>query len=81
MLQHRLFAGTYGGGIYASNDNGLNWTLIGSTANGLGDPYVTALSLGVDGVTLFAGTDGGGVYRSTNGGASWAASSDEVPPT
>jgi ligand-binding sensor domain-containing protein len=78
---NRIFAGTYGNGVYVSSDNGVSWTLTGSNSNGLGNSFVTALTVGADGVTLFAGTDGRGIYRSTDGGASWMEVNNDLPPT
>jgi hypothetical protein len=48
-----LFAGTYGGGVFLSTNNGASWTAVNS---GLTTPYVSALA--VLGKNLFAGTDG-----------------------
>ncbi|OGU74600.1 MAG: hypothetical protein A3H45_10575 [Ignavibacteria bacterium RIFCSPLOWO2_02_FULL_55_14] len=51
-----LFAGTYGGGVFLSTNNGTSWT---AASTGLTD--VSALA--VSGTNLFAGTRGGGVWR------------------
>jgi uncharacterized protein (TIGR03437 family) len=65
-----LFAGTSGGGVYRSSDNGQNWMPVN---NGLTNTIVEALA--VSGTTLFAGTanqsDDGGIFRSTDNGQSW----------
>ena len=68
-------AGTDGGGVFASTNNGGNWTPVN---NGLGNPYVLALT--VSGNALYAGTDGGGVYRSLNNGQNWTALNNGLPP-
>ncbi|MBK6913405.1 MAG: T9SS type A sorting domain-containing protein [Ignavibacteriales bacterium] len=61
-----LFAGTYGGGVFRSTNNGTSWTEVNS---GLTDTEVYALA--VSGTNLFAGTLFGGVFLSTNNGTSW----------
>ena len=61
-----LFAGTYGGGVFLSTNNGTSWTEVN---NGLTNTLVQALA--VSGTNLFAGTYGGGVFLSTNNGTSW----------
>jgi hypothetical protein len=60
-----LFAGTRGGGVFLSTNNGTSWT---QKNNGLNNNRV--LSLAVSGTNLFAGTDSG-AYLSTNNGTSW----------
>ena len=61
-----IFAGTYGGGIYRSIDNGLTWDSVNA---GLKNKYIKSLT--VNGQNLFAGSDGGGVFKSINNGAKW----------
>ena len=69
-----VFAGTNGGGIFYSSDNGTNWTQIN---NGLTMLYVYAL-IEHDSY-IFAGTyhegtlNGGGVFRSDDNGQNWIA--------
>ena len=53
-----LFAGTSGGGVFRSTDNGASWT---AASTGLTSTTVRALA--VSGTSLFAGTGGGGVWR------------------
>ena len=63
-----IFAGSYGGGVFLSTDNGESWNPVN---NGL-DLNVT--SLAVSGSNIFAGTLSGatgGVYLSTDNGNSW----------
>ena len=62
-----IFAGTDGGGVYLSNNNGTSWTSVNS---GLTNNYV--YSFAISGTNLFAGTVGG-VFLSTNNGSSWTA--------
>ena len=50
-----IFAGTYGGGIFISANNGTSWTAVNT---GLSSIFV--YDLAVSGTNLFAGTEGGG---------------------
>jgi len=61
-----LFAGTVGGGVYLSTNNGTSWAAVNN-----GFPSSDVMALAVSGTNLFAGTDDGGVYLSTNNGTSW----------
>jgi photosystem II stability/assembly factor-like uncharacterized protein len=61
-----VFAGTYGGGVFMTTNNGTNWTAVNF---GLTNLLVNALiSVGTD---LYAGTYTGGVFKSANNGANW----------
>ena len=62
-----LFAGTNGGGIFLSENDGVSWTAVDSGLTGL-SRYVN--SFAVIGSDLFAGTRTG-VFLSTNDGTSW----------
>jgi len=59
-----LFAGTYGGGVYRSTNNGLNWAVTGLTST-------IVIAFVVRGTNLFAGTFADGVYLSTDDGTIW----------
>ncbi len=61
-----IYAGTDGGGVIHSTDNGMNWTTVN---NGLTDLTVQALYISNN--NLFAGTYNGGIFLSTNNGSSW----------
>jgi hypothetical protein len=61
-----LFAGTDGGGVFLSTDNGTNWTAVNTGLTDLG-----VLKLASSGTNLFAGT-WGGVYLSTDNGTNWS---------
>ena len=54
-----LFAGTYGGNVFLSTNNGTSWN---SKSSGL--PGLRVNAIAVSGTNIFAGT--GGVYLSTN---------------
>jgi hypothetical protein len=55
-----LYAGTLGGGVYLSTNNGTSWTAVDS---GLTDLHVTGLALG--GTYLYAATSSSGVFQSS----------------
>jgi hypothetical protein len=62
-----VFAGTYGGGVFMTANNGSTWTQVSA---GLTDLRVFAIAF--SGTTIFAGTESG-VFRSTDNGTTWAA--------
>ena len=63
-----LFAGTEGGGVYLSTDDGTSWQ---AANNGLGGS-VAVRSIVISGLNVLAMTEGG-IYYSTNSGSSWQA--------
>ncbi len=63
-----LFAGSYGGGVYRTTDDGVSWMAMD---NQLSDKNV--ISFGVGGGVLYAGTDNG-IFRSIDSGATWMLS-------
>src|SRR5947208_3368637 len=67
-----LFAGTTGGGVFLSTDNGTSWT---SANNNLPTSGLYVNAFAVSGTNLFAGTLLGDVFRSTDNGTSWMAAS------
>jgi photosystem II stability/assembly factor-like uncharacterized protein len=62
-----IFAGSDGGGVFVSGNNGITWSPINT---GLANLHVHALI--ASDLNLLAGTSGG-VYVSSNGGALWFA--------
>ena len=71
-----LFAGTQGGGVFLSTDDGTSWTAVNS---GLTNTTVRAFA--VSGTNLFAGTAGGGVFLSTDNGTNWTAANSGLTGT
>jgi photosystem II stability/assembly factor-like uncharacterized protein len=63
-----FFAGTEGGGVFLSTDNGEGW---GEVNSGLSDTYVSFPA--VSGLNLFAITEGGSTFLSANNGKNWEA--------
>lgn len=70
-----IFAGTFGGGVFKTTDNGVVWN---STNIGLTNTDVQALAVTNSGDTVLAGTYNGGVFLSINGGATWASISSNL---
>jgi hypothetical protein len=67
-----LFAGTLGGGVFRSTNNGTIWTEVNS---GLPPgPARGVSSFAASGTNIFAGT-GAGVFLSTNSGTDWTSAS------
>lgn len=62
-----LYAGTWGFGIYKSQDDGMTWTEVN---NGLTNLAIHALAVDSYG-SVYAGTFGEGIFKSQNGGSSW----------
>ncbi|MGV8017399.1 MAG: T9SS type A sorting domain-containing protein [Ignavibacteria bacterium] len=60
-----LISGTYGNGVYITND-GINWQ---HSSNGMTNTQI--ISLEVCGINFFAGSETGGVYRSSDNGLNW----------
>ncbi len=70
--KHVVYAGSFGMGIFRSDDRGGAWT---SANEGLTDPFVLSLATAKDG-TVYAGTFRGGVFRSRDAGKTWKALND-----
>jgi len=64
-----IFAGTFGGGIYRSSDNGNHWTAINTGLSNIG--YLVTSFAFID-TNIFAGEYyGGGVFVSSDNGDDW----------
>lgn len=70
----RLFVGTYGEGIFRSDDSGRSWS---SANRGLGDGFIISLTSLPDG-SLFAGTIRAGLFKTTDGGESWVPAREGI---
>ncbi len=68
-----MYAGTFGGGVFRSADNGTAWI---PSNYGLTDLNVLAMVVEPENNHLYVGTLGGGVFRSDDSGATWHALSD-----
>ena len=65
-----VYAGTAGGGIFQSSDEGQSWT---ATNSGLTDSGVNVVAVAPSSPeTLYAGIVGSGVFKSTDGGQAWS---------
>jgi photosystem II stability/assembly factor-like uncharacterized protein len=62
-----LYAGSFGFGLFRSEDRGSTWIKSG---DGVNDPFILSLATAKDG-TLYAGTFREGVFRSTDQGKTW----------
>jgi hypothetical protein len=65
-----LFAGTGGGGVFLSTNNGAAWSRVDS---GLSTTNLFVNALAFSGTNIFAGIGSSGIFRSTNNGVSWVA--------
>jgi len=63
---NNIFAGTFGGGVFLSGDNGESWT---EKNSGLTSTRV--YSLATSGINIFTGNYGGGVFLTTDNGELW----------
>ncbi len=64
-----LYAGSFGLGMFRSEDRGKTWTKSGE---GVTDPFILSLVTAKDGM-VYVGTFRGGVFRTKDGGKSWQA--------
>ncbi len=68
----RVYAGTFGEGVFWSDDGGLAWTL----GTGTADRAVTSLVINpMDSTIVYAGTRLMGVFESSDSGVTWAQTS------
>lgn len=69
-LEDAIFAGTVGGGIFRSDDDGLTWRRTFGDERGLPDKARRVNHIIREQTALFAATDAG-IYRSLSNGLSW----------
>lgn len=67
----RITGQTVGGGIWRSTDQGNNWSLVGTTLNGLDTLNISSIIVKND--TIFAGAMPG-IFKSTDNGINWISS-------
>ncbi|MDF0644201.1 MAG: hypothetical protein P0111_09225 [Nitrospira sp.] len=67
-----LYAGSFGLGLFRSEDRGATWTKSGE---GISDPFILSLATSKDG-TVYAGTFRGGVFRTRDHGKTWQSVND-----
>jgi photosystem II stability/assembly factor-like uncharacterized protein len=71
----RVYAGTFGQGVYRSADRGATWEAVGGV---LGEAIVFCLAVRAeDPQVVYAGT-AAGLYRSRDGGRTWAAAGNAL---
>ncbi|MHB8337039.1 MAG: WD40/YVTN/BNR-like repeat-containing protein, partial [Ignavibacteriaceae bacterium] len=69
VIDSNIFAGSGGGGIFLSSNNGTNWTQINS---GLTNFVINALVVSPNGTNIFAGT-AKGIFLSKDNGTNWVS--------
>jgi photosystem II stability/assembly factor-like uncharacterized protein len=73
----KIYAGTFGGGVYRSLDNGSTWHTYNE---GFGNFTAQVIKFLVDGENLLAGTNGGGVYKTNiNSNSGWVEFNEGLP--
>jgi len=63
-----IFAGTFGGGIYRSQDEGANWERV---SNGITNPYISGITTDPNNDRTLYAASVYNIYKSTNGGDDW----------
>ena len=66
----RVFAGTHGDGVHASDDGGLTWQRKGQGLS-LGNIYAMSAVRSADGVRVYAGTEPAHLFVSRDSGETW----------
>ncbi|MGH2437718.1 MAG: WD40/YVTN/BNR-like repeat-containing protein [bacterium] len=65
----RVYAGTWGNGLWRSDDAGKSWDLVGA---GISHDEITAVAVSApERGVVYAGTEPSAVFRSENGGETW----------
>jgi len=66
----RIYSGTWGHGLWRSNDAGLSWDPVGA---GIAHEEITAVAVSpAERGVVYAGTEPSAVFRSENGGETWS---------
>jgi len=73
---NRIFAGTYGSGVFVSINNGISWQ---SYNSGLSSYALYAKKFVTSGDTIFYATDAGGVYYLPNSTNHWQSYNQNLP--
>jgi photosystem II stability/assembly factor-like uncharacterized protein len=69
QMEDRVYLGTWGAGVFVSDDGGLSWR---RRSSGLGNLYIQRLTVDPQRAeVVYAGTYGGGVYKTMDGGWNW----------
>ncbi|MCX6153669.1 MAG: hypothetical protein NT007_05885, partial [Candidatus Kapabacteria bacterium] len=66
-LNKKLFAGSWGDGLYQLSSDGSTWTKVSTN---LADPYITCIFIDSSN-KIYVGSNGNGVSVSTNSGVNW----------
>ncbi len=73
---NRIFAGTYGNGVFISINNGISWQ---SYNSGLSSYALYAKKFVTSGDTIFYATDGGGIYYLLSNSDTWQSYNQNLP--
>jgi hypothetical protein len=75
----RLYAGTFGQGVFVSNDLGTSWLGFSQgLVGGIGNAVLTISGLALQGETLYAATEGAGAWSRNLASGSWAQFGDHT---
>jgi photosystem II stability/assembly factor-like uncharacterized protein len=83
LVRHgRLYAGTFGQGVFVSDDRGMSWSAYSEgLSGGFGNTPLQIVDLRVRGDSLYAGTAGAGVYvRGFAPASTWAPFGTQLEP-
>ncbi len=68
-LSETIYMGSWGGGVYKSENGGTSWDTLGFID--VGSRYKVVTVDPQNGEIIYAGIEGEGMYKSTNGGEDW----------